>query len=73
MPKTDKIKKKDLQAISKSNKQKGGKIKTVGFPFFSNEKFKVQVFKPAITLRNFILVIIALLIILSGGFRYIYL
>jgi len=69
MSKKDKRKKRDLQAISKPNTQKGGKIKTTGFRFFSNDKFKLQVLKPPITRRN--LVIIALLIILLGSFRYI--
>ena len=66
----DKRKKKDFQTISKPNKQKGGQIKTAGFRFFSNDKFKVQVLKLTITRPQFILAIIAVLIILLGGFSY---
>ena len=73
MSKKDKRKKKDLQAISKPNVQRGKKIKTAGFHFFSNDKFKEQVWKPVITRKNSILVFIAILMILLGGFRLIYL
>lgn len=73
MSKKVKRKRKDLQAISKPNTQKGVTLKTAGFLFFSNSKFKKQEWKPPITPLKFIALIIALLIILGGGFKYEYL
>ena len=61
MSKKDKRKKKDLQAISKPNIQKGRNIKTTGFSIFSNYTFKEQVFKPIITRKKIIFISIALL------------
>lgn len=72
MSKKDKGKNKDHYAISKPIMQKGGRIKTAGFPFFSNDKFKVQVSKLRKTRAQSILAIIAVLIILLGGFSYKY-